>query len=384
MKNIPLLTVLMILISNTKVYSQIGIGTTTPHASSILEVNSTSKGFLPPRLTSVNRDNINNPAEGLMIYNTDLSCIEYFTGSYWFNPCCSKTVNSGLDALPLEIFFNLDDLSQIEKINSTTGLGEGVTPQHNEFVYSYNSLVNGNTRALEFSAGALENNEVFQFKDETAPNLAPYKTNRSIYRSVNRNLIGYNGPIAVASMQYDFTPDYTGEFEIFLIAKIDSASDNIVPYSSFFSSADGTVNNSLQLGLGSPTFNTDVISGIPCETNYFRLFYKNGSSNRSICGTSLDKRVAVNDNQFHVFNIIQRNHPNGVNFVLELNIDGELVAIDEGLTEAIKFEKLKLFSNRKGDKAMKSYMTDLLFFSTPLSKNNNDKLNEYLVCKYGR
>ncbi len=53
--------------------SQTGIGTTTPHASAKLEVASTDKGFLPPRvaLTSTNLASpINSPANGLMVFNT--------------------------------------------------------------------------------------------------------------------------------------------------------------------------------------------------------------------------------------------------------------------------------------------------------------------------
>ena len=48
----------------------VGIGTTTPHASATLEVQSTSKGLLPPRLTKTQRDAIAAPAAGLTIYNT--------------------------------------------------------------------------------------------------------------------------------------------------------------------------------------------------------------------------------------------------------------------------------------------------------------------------
>ncbi len=48
-----------------------GIGTTTPNTSSLLEMKSTSKGFLIPRMTQAQRDAITSPAESLMIYQTD-------------------------------------------------------------------------------------------------------------------------------------------------------------------------------------------------------------------------------------------------------------------------------------------------------------------------
>lgn len=52
-------------------YAQTGIGTITPDASAVLEVNSTDKGFLPPRMTEVQMEAIVDPAEGLVVYCTD-------------------------------------------------------------------------------------------------------------------------------------------------------------------------------------------------------------------------------------------------------------------------------------------------------------------------
>ncbi len=64
---------LSILFFSASAFSQVGIGTTTPHASASLEVKSTSKGFLPPRvaLTSISDvSTISSPATGLLIFNT--------------------------------------------------------------------------------------------------------------------------------------------------------------------------------------------------------------------------------------------------------------------------------------------------------------------------
>ena len=52
-------------------FAQVGIGTTTPDASSILELSSTTGGLLLPRMTMVQMNAIPNPAEGLVIYCTD-------------------------------------------------------------------------------------------------------------------------------------------------------------------------------------------------------------------------------------------------------------------------------------------------------------------------
>ncbi|MDO7873822.1 glycine-rich protein [Hymenobacter sp. ASUV-10] len=63
----------------------VGIGTTTPNASAALDVSSTSKGLLPPRMTLAQRNAINpaSTAAGLTIYNTTTSKLNTWNGSRW-------------------------------------------------------------------------------------------------------------------------------------------------------------------------------------------------------------------------------------------------------------------------------------------------------------
>ena len=49
----------------------IGVGTTSPLPSAVLDINSTTQGFLPPRMTNAQRTAISLPAVGLMVYCTD-------------------------------------------------------------------------------------------------------------------------------------------------------------------------------------------------------------------------------------------------------------------------------------------------------------------------
>jgi hypothetical protein len=62
--------------------AQVGIGTDNPHSSSILDISSASQGVLLPRLTSLQRDAIINPAEGLLIYNLTTSDFNYFNTNW--------------------------------------------------------------------------------------------------------------------------------------------------------------------------------------------------------------------------------------------------------------------------------------------------------------
>ncbi len=64
---------LMLLVSGMLNAQGVGIGTLTPDSSAALHVHSTDKGFLMPRMTSAQRDLINLPATGLMIYNLTIN-----------------------------------------------------------------------------------------------------------------------------------------------------------------------------------------------------------------------------------------------------------------------------------------------------------------------
>ena len=66
------------------VSAQVGIGTTTPDASSILELESTTQGMLTPRMLQAERDAITSPATGLLIYQTNNTPgFYYYNGSIW-------------------------------------------------------------------------------------------------------------------------------------------------------------------------------------------------------------------------------------------------------------------------------------------------------------
>lgn len=60
------------------------IGKETIDESAKFEVYSTDKGLLLPRMTSVQRDAIESPSEGLLIYNTDDNAFQYFTDLKWY------------------------------------------------------------------------------------------------------------------------------------------------------------------------------------------------------------------------------------------------------------------------------------------------------------
>src|SRR5215467_14321574 len=74
----------------------VGIGTTSPNISSLLDVTSTTKGVLVPRMTKSQRDAIVTPATGLLIYQTNSTPgFYYYSGAGW-TAISSKGANSSL------------------------------------------------------------------------------------------------------------------------------------------------------------------------------------------------------------------------------------------------------------------------------------------------
>ena len=91
MKKIILTLVTLTIVSLSSAYSQVGIGTTNPDASAALDIESTDKGILPPRMTTAQRDAIANPALGLSIYNIDMNCLQWYDANGWYDGCSGAT-----------------------------------------------------------------------------------------------------------------------------------------------------------------------------------------------------------------------------------------------------------------------------------------------------
>lgn len=60
-----------------------GVGTNGPNSKAILTVSSTTLGFLPPRMTTTQRDAITSPTEGLVVYNSTTHTLDFYNGTAW-------------------------------------------------------------------------------------------------------------------------------------------------------------------------------------------------------------------------------------------------------------------------------------------------------------
>jgi uncharacterized protein (TIGR02145 family) len=80
MKQLKHLLSALLLMTTLCAQAQVGIGTATPAASAQLDVSSTTKGFLPPRMMAAQRSAISSPTNGLLVFQTD-----YPSGLYYYN-----------------------------------------------------------------------------------------------------------------------------------------------------------------------------------------------------------------------------------------------------------------------------------------------------------
>mgnify|MGYP000232876090 CR=1 FL=1 len=382
---LPRFTLILSCLAVTLSYSQIGIGTSYPDASSILEVSSTTKGFLPPRLSTLDRQNISQPAEGLIVYNTSQNCLQFYNGDAWFDLCCSQKVDNNL--LAITYLYRLDPskvntLSKMDLDQNNTGSNSGTIPNEGDYVYAVDMIDDSETvtATLNYIAGSIEpsNNPTGDgiFVYETESSSVNYKQKNYLTRTTQFA----NGTTASGSRLEADIPDLQQEMEIFIVGKFDGNPPG--SSASFFSSADGSeTQGSFQLGSGATVAPTSE-----CSPEYFTLRLKDGTNKYRLCGAAIqspdgsDKRVSAISDELHVFNI--RMYLKNGNYTIDLFIDGELVTRIDTLTEFPKLEKLKLFTNRTTRNSTFSSIGELLISDKLFSDGEQKTINNYLLCKY--
>lgn len=125
------LTGLLFLVAVTFTQAQVGIGTSSPDSSAKLDVSSTTKGFLPPRMTTAQRNAISSPATGLVIFNTTTNSLETRKSTGWVSLSetfvALPTIVIGTqqwmrENLDVSFFRNGDAIPYIDNAGSFSGL----------------------------------------------------------------------------------------------------------------------------------------------------------------------------------------------------------------------------------------------------------------------
>ncbi len=108
-----ILIFLLLLAAHAGFGQSVGIGTTTPDTSAILDLSATDKGLLIPRMSTTQRLNLPTPATGLLVFDTLTMSFWYFNGSDWAD------VRIDDDANPL------NEIQTISKTGNTVTLSDG-------------------------------------------------------------------------------------------------------------------------------------------------------------------------------------------------------------------------------------------------------------------
>jgi len=130
------ITLFILAVTNlTFAQNNIGIGTNAPDASAALDISSTTKGLLIPRMTTAQRNSIAAPVKGLMVFDNDSSSFWYFDGNSWSNLAAGgtltlpyqQTINSSSSA------FNISNQGNGAAVEgkSTSEYGIGITASTN-------------------------------------------------------------------------------------------------------------------------------------------------------------------------------------------------------------------------------------------------------------
>ena len=121
-----------------------GLGTTTPTASALLDMTSTSQGLLAPRMTKAQRDAIASPATGLLIFQTNSTPgFYYYTGTSW-NAISTKGANTSLSNLAAG--GTAINVGLTPATNNTIDLGS-VTNNWNEVYVNSIKFMDGTTQS---------------------------------------------------------------------------------------------------------------------------------------------------------------------------------------------------------------------------------------------
>ncbi|TXD52019.1 ice-binding family protein [Polaribacter sp. IC063] len=129
----------LILLISSSASAQLGIGTTTPDASSILDASSNSKGLLMPRLTTTQRDLIESPAAGLMIYNTTLNDGQLNTGTP------ANPVWTGIKGPEAPMIYSVSEGGEVGTTSTDYSLvtGMSISPTPGTYVALFNAQMSG-------------------------------------------------------------------------------------------------------------------------------------------------------------------------------------------------------------------------------------------------
>lgn len=173
MKNTNRFILSLILLITGITNAQVGLGTSVPDKSSLLDLSSTKKGLLIPRMSSQEQSELENPAIGLMIFNTTTSQIETnkgdgLGGALWTGatttgttaPLGTNSTHLATTAFVLENsrgYASVNEIIPVTTISLTDVLVSGMTvsPPAGTHSVSFNSQYNNDATTSTTSVSSI-------------------------------------------------------------------------------------------------------------------------------------------------------------------------------------------------------------------------------------
>ncbi len=164
MKNF--ICILFSILFSVNIEAQVAINTDGSNAdpSAIVDIKSSSKGFLPPVMSKAKRDSIKNPAEGLIIYDSTSKSLDFYDGDKWIS--IEKTGVYSPDTSTFQLAIGLD------KSDEAVAVVKGADGGY---------FIAGNTKTLTNN----DSTDIFTVKITKNGNFDPYGTPYAFYYQGN-------------------------------------------------------------------------------------------------------------------------------------------------------------------------------------------------------
>ncbi len=251
----------------------VGIGTATPNASSLLDVTSTTKGVLVPRMTKTQRDAIVSPTEGLLIYQTNSTPgFYYYDGGIW-KAVSPKGVNKSLSNLTAPTAVNVDLLPYTD---NAIDLGSASFSWNNLYVDGVSYLGSDaqiNSLTIGKGGGSVSSNTALGKGALLSNSTGNFNTASGYQALINNSTGNYNSANGYYVLSLNTTGDYnTANGSFALYSNTTGTNNSAIGRTSLYSNTSGSSN--VAIGTRALYNNTDRSNLVAIGDS---ALYNNGS-----------------------------------------------------------------------------------------------------------
>jgi len=220
-KHIFFIMLIVIFFVTVNAMAQVGIGTTTPNANAMLDIDvsslGTKKGFMPPRMTTAEKDNLGTSLvltdKGMLIFDTDLTAFYYWDGTQWLLIRIDNVItdedsfgNMYLTVPDHTVIASKNTPLKIEGVTAVENLNNFVASGNNRLVYT-GSKTRIFSIVCSMSFGASSKNDHYSFYIYHGGNASPSviqstKVSRFIAATSDTGALSVSGLVSLAPNEW--------------------------------------------------------------------------------------------------------------------------------------------------------------------------------------